>query len=386
MFSEGKQQRSERGERLLLSLMIFCGASLPQEAKGAVPSSRSAELVQPLSLEDEKVIENIAEHSLLARAIDVVQDQEIQAAGYKGNISVLRKRAKSQIPLLYNVGWKRYGGREHVALRHPVVNTEIFTEGASIYFDIPDEARLQEIGIANSDIESITPEIIKATSILTTLPARRVSRREDSNLVVFFDDHPKPIFIIDADTGNLSNEIAGHPIYLAPPSSTASFFPIGTIHPIKFIEPGHKGGVNIPLTSLKDNTREVLSKVPLDEKTRSRVIELGKAYYVQSNLYITIHEICHFLGYGHSNESGHILYPGTSHVTDVVYPEEITGRKAVIPDYASVYTDKDGLRYGIMPGFGDIRKSPIVDMNFFLRIFAKQNKEHLLKQQKDKQE
>lgn len=49
------------------------------------------------------------------------------------------------------------------------------------------------------------------------------------------------------------------------------------------------------------------------------------------------------------------------------------------------YTDKEGDKYYFAPSWGDIRKSPIIDMNFFLRIFAKQNKERLLMEERNKQ-
>lgn len=84
------------------------------------------------------------------------------------------------------------------------------------------------------------------------------------------------------------------------------------------------------------------------------------------------------------SRDGRITSVGSGGST-IAYPEKIFGKKPVIPDGASVYTDKEGDKYYFAPSWGDIRKSPIIDMNFFLRIFAKQNKERQLMEERNKQ-
>ncbi|MBI4252813.1 hypothetical protein HY623_01375 [Candidatus Uhrbacteria bacterium] len=368
---------AERYEKFILPLAFVCGMSLPPEARAAEPHAR--ESLQPLTAEQLKEVRELEKTSPLAKAIDAVPDSLMREEGYDGDILSRKERAKSQIPILYDVRWKVGPGEKPLSQRYPLINVEIFTNGAFIYFNIPDDARLHKLGITREEMEVVASEIKESTTILTDMPAHRVSQPKDSNLIVFFSDNPQESSSIR------DGRAVGHTLYTV--GVPISFFPLGTVYPIEFIEPGSNGGVYIPLESYNDKIEKMLSGKNLHEKTRELIYDITRHAYFKELIYTAEHEICHFLGYGHSNNKKHITYGGPGVVSSgtVVSLGKRSGKKPVIPEGASLYTDKMGNDYYFLSAWGDIRKSPVVDLNFFLRIFAKQNKERKLMEERNQQ-
>lgn len=386
MFSEFIPKKQEQKiERALLSLSLICGAvATPIEAAFAGVASPSAdteaekikEILKVLKLKadivtPEQVEERSREYrenSPLAKAIEAVSPALMRAEGYEGDCEARKQRAKSQVPLLYWFRVVTLPGQDIVEHQYPVINTELFTRGVYTYYGTPQKDKLVELGFSSDDISGLETEIDSALHILTEMPVTRVSRREDATLPIKFDDTLNPdIVVTDPKTGTMHPLNGGHPMYRL---REMRFFPLNKIYTMDFNTPQERGGLDISL-------------VPLEEWKHARGYdnypELKKYVILRNIVYLTIHEAGHWFGYGHVADKGHILNPTDSMSLTTLEKGES------VPDGASVYVDKKiDWRVAVMPPFSDIRKSPIIDLNFFLKLFAKENKEHEAQNSKER--
>gem|GEM_PF-4377881 len=379
MFSENVPKRQEQKiERALLSLTLFCGAiATPIEAAfaGVAPPSTDAEtekikeILKVLKLKadivtHEQVEERSREYrenSPVAKAIEAVSPAVMRAEGYEGDCAAGKQRAKSQVPLLYRFRVVTVPGQDIVERQYPLINTEFFTKGACTYYTVPQKSKLVELGFSPDDFSVLEREIDSAVHILTKMPVTRANRREDATLPIVFDDTlPVDWVVADQKTGAMKSFNGGHPMYRLREST---FFPLGKIYSMDFNDtPQEKGGLDISLVETEEWKQE---------RSYDNYPELKKYVRLRNLLYLTIHEACHWFGYDHVADKSHILNPVLSTSLSTLEKGE------PVPDGASVYIDKKtGWRVAAMPSFGDIRKSPLIDLNFFLRLFAKQNKEH----------